>query len=356
MTSPTTPAASAVSAVSATSATSATRIAFIGGGNMARSLIGGLLNAGWCGGNLSVAEPAAAAREELKQRFGGRGVTCVDDNAAAVEAAAPAAHADAVAEPAPGAKFSAVAPAGIVVLAVKPQSLRAAVQSAAAELQRHRPLLISIAAGVRCADILRWAGAEFAIVRAMPNTPALVNAGISGLFANRLVSGKQRALAESVLRAVGETLWVDDEALIDTVTGISGSGPAYLFKWMELLAAGAQAHGLDRDAARRLVAQTALGAALLAKHNGLAPAELRRQVTSSGGVTEAALQQMDALGLDDAVLQGIDAAVRRSAQMADEFAGELVGEPGRESGRESGRQFAGASAGASGHDKPGGRA
>ena len=322
---------------------------------MARSLIGGLLNAGWCGGNLSVAEPAAAARAELKQRFGGRGVTCVDDNAAAVEAAAPAAHADAVAEPAPGAKFAAVAPAapaGIVVLAVKPQSLRAAVQSAAAQLQRHRPLLISIAAGVRCADILRWAGAEFAIVRAMPNTPALVNAGISGLFANRLVSGKQRALAESVLRAVGETLWVDDEALIDTVTGISGSGPAYLFKWMELLAAGAQAHGLDRDAARRLVAQTALGAALLAKHNGLAPAELRRQVTSSGGVTEAALQQMDALGLDAAVLQGIDAAVRRSAQMADEFAGELVGESGRESGRESAGQFAGAS----GRDKPGGRA
>jgi len=352
MTSPTTPAASAVSAVSATSAASAvsaTRIAFIGGGNMARSLIGGLLNAGWCGGNLSVAEPAAAAREELKQRFGGRGVTCVDDNAAAVEAAAPAAHADAVAEPAPGAKFAAAAPvAGIVVLAVKPQSLRVAVQSAAAQLQRHRPLLISIAAGVRCADILRWAGAEFAIVRAMPNTPALVNAGISGLFANRLVSGKQRALAESVLRAVGETLWVDDEALIDTVTGISGSGPAYLFKWMELLAAGAQAHGLDCDAARRLVAQTALGAALLAKHNGLAPAELRRQVTSSGGVTEAALQQMDALGLDAAVLQGIDAAVRRSAQMADEFAGELVGE----SGRESGEQFAGAS----GRDKPGGRA
>jgi len=355
MTSPTTPAASAVSA---TSATSATRIAFIGGGNMARSLIGGLLNAGWCGGNLSVAEPAAAARAELQQRFGGRGVTCVDDNAAAVESAAPAAHADAiadaVAEPAPGAKFAAaaVAPAGIVVLAVKPQSLRAAVQSAAAQLQRHRPLLISIAAGVRCADILRWAGAEFAIVRAMPNTPALVNAGISGLFANRMVSGKQRALAESVLRAVGETLWVDDEALIDTVTGISGSGPAYLFKWMELLAAGAQAHGLDRDAARRLVAQTALGAALLAKHNGLAPAELRRQVTSSGGVTEAALQQMDALGLDDAVLQGIDAAVRRSAQIADEFAGELVGE----SGRESGRQLVGASAGASGRDKPGGRA
>lgn len=341
-----------------TSPTPATRIAFIGGGNMARSLIGGLLNAGWCGGNLSVAEPAAAAREELKQRFGGRGVTCVDDNAAAVAAAAPVAHADAVAEPAPGAKFAAAAaaPAGIVVLAVKPQSLRAAVQSAAAELQRHRPLLISIAAGVRCADILRWAGAEFAIVRAMPNTPALVNAGISGLFANRMVSGKQRALAESVLRAVGETLWVDDEALIDTVTGISGSGPAYLFKWMELLAAGAQAHGLDRDAARRLVAQTALGAALLAKHNGLAPAELRRQVTSSGGVTEAALQQMDALGLDDAVLQGIDAAVRRSAQMADEFAGELAGA----SGRQSGDQFAGASGrkfgGASGRDKPGGRA
>lgn len=272
-----------------------TRIAFIGGGNMARSLIGGLLNSNWPGADLSVSEPATEAREALQRRFAGLGVTCVDDNAGCAAAAE------------------------VVVLAVKPQALRAAVESAAAALQRNKPLLISIAAGIRCADVLRWAGAEMALVRAMPNTPALVNAGVSGLFANPLAGARERDLAETILRAVGETLWVGEEALLDTVTGISGSGPAYLFKWMELLAAGAEAHGLDRDAARALVVQTALGAALLAKHGGQAPDELRRQVTSRGGTTEAALERMEALGLDDAVRRGIDAAIRRSAQIADQF-------------------------------------
>lgn len=310
-----------------------TRIAFIGGGNMARSLIGGLLGAGWRGGALTVAEPAADARAELQRRFGGSGVACVADNAAAVESAAgdgsysgagAGARLDAVADSAAGA--------AVVVLAVKPQVLRQAVESAGAELRRRRPLIISVAAGIRCADIARWAGGaggggdKLALVRAMPNTPALVNAGVSGLFANAQVSPPQRELAESILRAVGETLWVDDEALIDTVTGISGSGPAYLFKWMELLAAAAEAHGLKRDEARQLVAQTALGAALLAKSNGTAPAELRRQVTSKGGATEAALRAMEAGGLDAAMRQGIDAAIHRSAQIADEFAGEFAGE------------------------------
>ncbi|MDD9857019.1 MAG: pyrroline-5-carboxylate reductase [Gammaproteobacteria bacterium] len=275
--------------------TSPTRIAFIGGGNMARSLIGGLLKSNWAAAGLSVSEPAAEAREALQRRFGRLGVTCVDDNAGCAAAAE------------------------VVVLAVKPQVLRAAVQSAAAALQRNKPLLISIAAGIRCADVLRWAGGEMALVRAMPNTPALVNAGVSGLFANPLAGARERDLAEAILRAVGETLWVGEEALLDTVTGISGSGPAYLFKWMELLAAGAEAHGLDRDAANALVVQTALGAALLAKHGGQAPDELRRQVTSRGGTTEAALEQMEALGLDDAVRRGIDAAIRRSVQIADQF-------------------------------------
>jgi len=261
---------------------------------MAGSLIGGLLNSNWPGTDLSVSEPVPEAREALQRRFGHLGVTCVDDNAGC-------------------------AAAEVVVLAVKPQVLRAAVQSAAAALQRSRPLLISIAAGIRCADVLRWAGVEMALVRAMPNTPALINAGVSGLFANPLAGARERDLAEAILGAVGETLWVGEEALLDTVTGISGSGPAYLFKWMELLAAGAEAHGLDRDAARALVVQTALGAALLAKHGGQAPHQLRRRVTSRGGTTEAALEQMEALGLDEAVRRGIDAAIRRSAQIADQF-------------------------------------
>lgn len=298
---------------------SPTRIAFIGGGNMARSLIGGLMNAGWQGDALTVSEPAADARAELQRRFGGDGVACVDSNAAAVEAVAAAKSVDAGADSGPVGVV-----AGVVVLAVKPQVLRAAVESARAELQRHQPLIISIAAGIRCADIARMAGVELALVRAMPNTPALVNAGVSGLFANALVTPVQRELAESILRAVGETLWVDDEALIDTVTGISGSGPAYLFKWMELLAAAAEAHGLQRGAARKLVAQTALGAALLANNNGASPGELRRQVTSKGGATEAALRAMEAGGLDAAMRQGIDAAIHRSNELADEFAGEFT--------------------------------
>jgi len=177
-----------------------------------------------------------------------------------------------------------------------------------------------------------------AIVRAMPNTPALVNAGVAGLFANAVVTPPQRTLAESILRAVGEALWVDDEALIDAVTGISGSGPAYLFKWMELLAAAAEAHGIAADDARRLVAQTALGAALLAKSNGASPAELRRQVTSKGGATEAALNAMEAGGIDAAMRRGIDAAIHRSSQIADEFGGESHGECRAESHRESQRE------------------
>lgn len=304
-----------------------TRIAFIGGGNMARSLIGGLLGAGWRGRALTVAEPAADARAQLQRRFGDAGVACVADNAAAVESAA--GDGDAAADARMDAVADSAAAAAVVVLAVKPQVMRQAVESAGAELRRRRPLIISVAAGIRCADIARWAGGggdELALVRAMPNTPALVNAGVSGLFANRRVTPPQRALAESILRAVGETLWVDDEALIDTVTGISGSGPAYLFKWMELLAAAAEAHGMKRDDARELVAQTALGAALLAKSNGTAPAELRRQVTSKGGATEAALRAMEAGGLDAAMRQGIDAAIHRSAEIADEFAGEFAGQ------------------------------
>lgn len=301
---------------------SPTRIAFIGGGNMARSLIGGLMNAGWQGDALTVSEPAAGARAELQRRFGAHGVACVDSNAAAVEAVAAAKSADGDGDSGPAGAVADAA--GVVVLAVKPQVLRAAVDSAAAALRRHKPLLISIAAGIRCADIARMAGDALALVRAMPNTPALVNAGVSGLFANALVTPIQRELAESILRAVGETLWVDDEALIDTVTGISGSGPAYLFKWMELLAAAAEAHGLQRGAARKLVAQTALGAALLAKNNGASPGELRRQVTSKGGATEAALRAMEAGGLDAAMRQGIDAAIHRSNELADEFAGEFT--------------------------------
>ncbi|MGR3985366.1 MAG: pyrroline-5-carboxylate reductase, partial [Gammaproteobacteria bacterium] len=208
----------------------------------------------------------------------------------------------------------------VVVFAVKPQALRQAAGSVAAELQRGKPLLISIAAGIRCDDVLRWAGGPLALVRAMPNTPALVGAGITGLFANALVGDAQRELAQAVLRAAGETLWVAREELIDAVTAISGSGPAYFFKVMEVMADSAAAHGLAREAANQLAVHTARGAAALASERAAAaPAELRRQVTSPGGTTEAALAEMESGGFDRALRRGIDAARARAAALADEF-------------------------------------
>ena len=277
-------------------------IAFIGGGNMARAIIGGLLGSGWRAEALRVSDPDAQQRETLAQRFG---ITCVDDNA------------------------RCAAQADVVALAVKPQVMRAAVESLADALQRRAnaeaPLLLSVTAGIRCDDILRWAGgtavAAPAVVRAMPNTPALVNAGMSALFANERVTAAQREVAETLLRAVGDTLWVEREGLLDTVTAISGSGPAYFFKLMELLADSAAEHGLDPQSANELALQTAFGAATLAQQSAHSPAVLRRQVTSTGGVTEAALREMGARGLDDAIARGIDAAIRRSQQLADEFGG-----------------------------------
>lgn len=270
-----------------------TKIAFVGGGNMARSIIGGLINSNWPADNLSASDPVIGRRRELAQRFG---LGCFKDNAQCARRGE------------------------VIVLAVKPQFLRQAVESVSEVLQRQKPLMISIAAGIRCEYVLRWAGGPLPLVRAMPNIPALVNAGISGLFANELVTEKQRNLAQTILRTVGETVWVKHESLIDAVTGVSGSGPAYFFRMMELIAASAVHHGLDRETADALAVQTALGAATLAKHSGEPPATLRRRVTSTGGTTEAALAKMEACGLDNAILQGIAAAVTRAQQLADEFA------------------------------------
>ncbi|MDA8022360.1 MAG: pyrroline-5-carboxylate reductase [Gammaproteobacteria bacterium] len=272
------------------------KISFIGGGNMAAALLGGLVRGGWPAEALAVAEPRAEQRRELTRRFG---VACFEDNAEC------AARADAV------------------VFAVKPQALREAANSVADALRRGKPLLISIAAGIRCDDLLRWAGGDFALVRAMPNTPALVGAGITGLFANAHASAAQRELAQEVLRAAGGTLWVAREELMDAVTAVSGSGPAYFFKMMEVMAESAAAHGLAREDAGELAVQTALGAAILAREHtsegGSGPAELRRQVTSPGGTTEAALLAMENGGFARALRGGMDAARARAAEIADEL-------------------------------------
>lgn len=267
-------------------------IAFIGGGNMARSLIGGLIADGFPAQRLLVADPVKEQVAALAAEFS---IQVAHSNQAAVE------QADAV------------------VLAVKPQLLQSVVQELAAALQAQRPLLISIAAGVRVANLERWVGGPAAIVRTMPNTPALVRSGATALYANPQTSAAQRDLAESLLRAAGLTCWLEEEALMDAVTAISGSGPAYFFLLMEALEAASQQLGLPADTSRLLVLQTALGAAKMALESAASPAELRAQVTSPGGTTEAGIAALEA-GDFRALLQQ---AAQAAADRADELGQQL---------------------------------
>lgn len=265
-----------------------TRIAFIGGGNMARSLIGGLLKTGVAASGISVAEPLAAAREALGREFG---VTTFAENRLA------AAEAD------------------VLLLAVKPQVMPAIHAELRDALQRNRPLLISIAAGVRLDQLERWFG-MLPIVRCMPNTPALIGAGATGLCANHRVSPAQRAQAQHILDAAGLTRWIDEERLMDTVTALSGSGPAYFFALVEALEDAAVAQGLPRDTARALAAQTCLGAGRMLTESGEAPGELRRRVTSPNGTTQAALESFAADALPRIVARAVAAATRRGEELA----------------------------------------
>jgi len=267
------------------------RIAFIGGGNMARSLIGGLLKTGNSAAAITVAEPQAESRQSLAREFGV--ATFAENRLAAAEAE-------------------------VIVLAVKPQIMPALHAELRDTLQRNRPLLISIAAGVRLDQLERWFGA-LPIVRCMPNTPALIGAGATGLCANARVSPPQRAQAQHILDAAGLTRWVDDERLMDTVTGISGSGPAYFFALVEALEDAAVAQGLPRDTARVLAAQTCLGAGRMLVESGEAPGELRRRVTSPNGTTQAALESFAADGLAAIVTRAVAAATRRGGELAAEL-------------------------------------
>ncbi len=265
-----------------------TRIAFIGGGNMARSLIGGLLKTGVAAADIRIAEPQAEAREALARDFG---VTTFADNALAIN------------------------DADVVLLAVKPQVMPAIREGLRDTLQRQRPLLISIAAGVRLDQLERWFG-NLPIVRCMPNTPALIGAGATGLCANARVSAPQRAQAQHILDAAGLTRWIDDEALMDTVTGLSGSGPAYFFALVEALEDAATAQGLPRDTARALAVQTCLGAGRMLAESGEAPGELRRRVTSPNGTTQAALESFAADGLPRIAARAVAAATQRGGELA----------------------------------------
>ncbi|WP_374473611.1 pyrroline-5-carboxylate reductase [Arenimonas sp.] len=264
-------------------------LAFIGGGNMARSLIGGLVARGVAPESLRVAEPVAALREALSKDFGVR----------ARESAPEAAEG-----------------AGTWVLAVKPQVMRAVCESLAPLAQASRPLVVSIAAGITTGQIEAWLGGGQAVVRTMPNTPALLGAGATGLYANAHVDAGQRERADSLMRAAGLTAWIPDEALMDAVTAVSGSGPAYVFLLAEAMQAASEAQGLAPDTARTLVLQTILGAARMLSESGEPAATLRQRVTSPGGTTQAAIESFEANGLRRIVDEAITAATRRGRELA----------------------------------------
>lgn len=265
------------------------RIAFIGGGNMARSLVGALVRGGADPASIAVAEPNAELRETLARDFG----TAVHERA------------DAAADG-----------ADVLVLAVKPQVLKDVCRGLAPKLADARPLVISIAAGVRIAQLREWFGVELPIVRSMPNTPALIGAGATGLIANATADAARRAQAEAILAAAGRTAWIEREELMDAVTALSGSGPAYFFLLVEALEDAAVAQGLPRETARALATQTCLGAGRMLVESGEAPSTLRERVTSPGGTTAAALDAFAKGGLRELAASAIDAAVARGRELS----------------------------------------
>ena len=264
-------------------------IAFIGGVNMARSLVGGMVARGTDPACIQVAEPVEALRDALSRDFGVR------------------VHADAI---------DAVVGAATWVFAVKPQVMRTVCEGLAAHARDAHPLAVSIAAGITTAQLSAWLGGSTAVVRSMPNTPALLGAGVTGLYANAAVDAAGRARAEALLATAGETVWITDEALMDAVTAVSGSGPAYAFLLAEAMEDAARAQGLPADAARRLVLQTLLGAARMLTESGEAPAELRRRVTSPGGTTQAAIEAFEAGGLRRLVAEAVAAATVRGRELS----------------------------------------
>jgi pyrroline-5-carboxylate reductase len=214
---------------------------------------------------------------------------------------------------------AAVAGAEAVILAVKPQQMRAVCLALAPQMDRSPPLVISVAAGIPHAALARWFGASVPVVRTMPNRPALNGFGATGLYAPASVGAAHRALAESIMAAVSSTVWVEHESQMDTVTALSGSGPAYFFLFMEALEAAAHERGLPTEIAHKLTLETAFGAAQMARQSEESLAVLREQVTSKGGTTAAALEVLDAAGLKAIVAHAVAAADRRSAELAAEF-------------------------------------
>lgn len=264
-------------------------IGFIGGGNMATSLISGLLASGLAPQQIWVSDTNQALLSQHAEQLQ---VNVSEDNAAVIAAV------------------------DVVVLAVKPQIMRQVIEPLASQIQQRKVLVVSIAAGISQQSLTHWLGSQVAIVRCMPNTPALVLTGATALHANQQVNSTQRDLAENILRAVGISLWVKDEAQLDAVTAVSGSGPAYYFLLMEAMEKAALELGLDEHSARLLIQQTALGAAKIALESAESPQQLRQRVTSPGGTTQKAIESFQADGFEASVAKALHAARDRSIEMS----------------------------------------
>ncbi|WLI12975.1 MULTISPECIES: pyrroline-5-carboxylate reductase [Pseudomonas] len=269
---------------------SKTRIAFIGAGNMAASLIGGLRAKGLDAAQIRASDPGEETRARVSAEHG---IEVFADNADAIQGV------------------------DVIVLAVKPQAMKAVCEAIRPSLKPNQ-LVVSIAAGITCASMNNWLGAQ-PIVRCMPNTPALLRQGVSGLFATSEVNSEQRQQAEELLSAVGIALWLNEEQQLDAVTAVSGSGPAYFFLLIEAMTAAGVKLGLPADIAAQLTVQTALGAAHMAVASDVDAAELRRRVTSPAGTTEAAIKSFQAGGFEALVEQALGAAAHRSAEMAEQL-------------------------------------
>ncbi|NMM37581.1 MAG: pyrroline-5-carboxylate reductase [Glaciimonas sp.] len=266
------------------------KISFIGGGNMATALISGLAGTFTAGTNIHVVDPNPATLAKLVQQFGVTSAARID---------------------------ARVARSDVIVLAVKPQQMR----DVAAHLQPQvtTQLVLSIAAGIRAQDLSRWLGGHAAIVRCMPNTPALIDQGITGMVALPGVSAAQHDAANSIMQAVGSTVWLDEETQIDAVTAVSGSGPAYVFYFIEAMQQAAQELGLSAEQGSQLAIATFVGAAQLAAQSIDPVAVLRERVTSKGGTTYAALTSMDASGVKDRIIGAVKAAALRSRELGEEM-------------------------------------
>jgi pyrroline-5-carboxylate reductase len=264
------------------------KITFIGGGNMASALIGGLRKQGFSAAGMQVVDPVEETRARLTDSFGVRCVPAIDAAALNCE---------------------------VLMLAVKPQLMKEAVAAATGKLTNQ--LVISIAAGLQLKDIGRWLGGYNKLVRAMPNTPALIGAGITGLYADPAVDREGRETSERILHAVGRVLWIADEALMDVVTAVSGSGPAYVFYFIEALQNSGTALGLPAETARLLAIETFLGAARLAEAGADPVSELRARVTSKGGTTAAAIESFNSEAVDAAISRGVEAAAARGRELCE---------------------------------------